>query len=261
MLKNTLFKKTVSFILAISILVIMNTSIFATNTVVSRSWTVRYDNNSNIYLKNIKTGEIVVRAFRLDETGKPIDIKLSQYVQVLNNQTVDQNQKQSVTQSTSDTVTQHTSSTLDLPPYITSYYRYEQTYSYTDSGSSVKVTPDVIGPATITYGNSTTVTESFSAAISLNAEAKRVIKGGASFTWNSSASTSTSFGLTYSVPAGKTGYIKFTPYRNVTVGELYEDVFYNGTYMSTLDQGISYGYSPKKLSNGFADGIFALAYN
>jgi hypothetical protein len=49
---------------------------------------------------------------------------------------------------------------------------------------------------------------------------KSSIKAGATFGWNKSSSSSTSFGMSFKVPKNKTGYITFTPKLNAVYGEL-----------------------------------------
>ncbi len=45
---------------------------------------------------------------------------------------------------------------------------------------------------------------------------------GASFSpWNTSSSSTTTFGAVFPVESGRKAYVQFTPYLNVTVGDLY----------------------------------------
>ena len=126
------------------------------------------------------------------------------------------------------------------------------------NGSAVKVSPDAVGPADITYGTSVSISESFSVSGSATTESiKQAVRAGAGFTWTKSVSTSASFNVKYSVPKGRTGYIKFTPRLNKTVGTYTVKYYLNNRYL-TGDSSSVTAYSPIKLSNGHADGTYAL---
>lgn len=246
--------------MVIVILLATNFSVFASKD--EGPWVIKYDEIQNIYLTNLQTGENLIKAFTLDVSGNPVYLDLNDYVQELNRQYQQENTDLQVkafeqSEETQDSLTSSPDTSVS-PQSLIYIKRYLETYTYKDSGSIIKCSPDAIGPATITYGNSVTVTESFSASFNLTAEAKKYIKAGASFAWNDSASTSTSFGVSFSVPSGKTGYVAFSPRRNVSVGDMYEEVWNGNILVVENHLGLVSGYSPIKLSNGFADGVYSL---
>lgn len=118
----------------------------------------------------------------------------------------------------------------------------------------VRVTPYVKGPATITYGQSSTVSESFGGNISISASVKGMIiaQAGAQFgvTWNSTASSSSTFSTSFSIPSGKTGAVYFRA-KMIRVSGSYYD--------SKLKAYYVYGDTPAKLGS-FADGIYEAVY-
>ncbi|WP_219694198.1 hypothetical protein, partial [Clostridioides difficile] len=80
------------------------------------------------------------------------------------------------------------------------------------TGSARKISQDVSGGkqgATISIGNSTTVTESFTVGGTTEA-IKAAVRANAGFTWSKSLTRSVT--TTHKVPAGKIGYVAFKPY-------------------------------------------------
>lgn len=130
-------------------------------------------------------------------------------------------------------------------------------YKVTNGGVSYKITSDVEGPGTLSYGASVNISESYSVGISPSSSIKSVIQSGASFSWIHSTSSNSVFGITYSVPSGKIGYVKFTPYFNETRGDLTEKSYQAGTLVDTKVYTAD-GTSPIELSTGFADGLYQL---
>ena len=59
------------------------------------------------------------------------------------------------------------------------------------------------------------------------------------------------------MPEGSTGYIQFTPYLNVTIGDLYY-VYTGPLVYDELYVGEVWGATPKEIAGGFADGLFEL---
>lgn len=143
----------------------------------------------------------------------------------------------------------------------TTYYFYNETKKQVVNGSQVKVSAGQMGPSTINVVYSATITHGFSIPLSINVSAmKDKIKANAGFTWNSSLSTTTSIGGSFEVAAGKVGYLGFTPYLNKTIGTAYTEIRYsNGNVTRTPTENVS-GTSPIKLSNGVADGMYAIVY-
>jgi hypothetical protein len=256
-----MYKKNMVYKLLITIMtfvLVFSTSSGASAAVNSNfKWIVKKDNNKHIYLQNTKTGEKMVDAISLDDSGNPIHLDLKEYAKILNCQ-------QEIKQDTSSTnkvkdlqSIEGTTPSLSRTYQIEATYSYVQSYATTTTGMPSKVTPDIVGPTTVSYGNSVSFSESFSVSVSINGEMKKVIKGGATFTWNSSATTSANFGLSYQIPAGKTGYVSFSPYYNITVGNLTTKLWQDGVCFQTTTTAAT-GYSPKVLANGIADGIYAL---
>lgn len=198
------------------------------------------------YLLDMITQEKIYSAYKTNEDGKLVEITLDEYNNILTNmeQSIEEENVQQAIEPRS--------------PTIWKTYRYSgQKGNSVVNGARVKVSPDVKGPASLSSGYSTTVSNSFGGTFS--ASVGDLIKKSASFTWNISASTTKTFSVTYKVPKGKTGYVGFTPYLNKTWGIGYEDTRTQTGVISTKSATV-YGYSPKKLKSGLADGLYALVY-
>ena len=131
-------------------------------------------------------------------------------------------------------------------------YNYASYYTQNQiSGTRTKVTADVAGPASITYGVSvtTTATWSYSFQVGFKNVIINTINVNATVSYSSSASSASSFGITYSVPSGKIGAVYFTPY-------------IMNTYVRTWDADGVYRMAniryPKRLSTSFNDGLYEL---
>lgn len=112
-----------------------------------------------------------------------------------------------------------------------------------------RVTPMVVGPATISSGESHTFTASYSGGITFTPAVLDSIS--ATINLTKSASSNSSFTVTYTIAAGKTGYVVFTPKKRTTVG--------------TLEEFSSYGYKTYKITvvdpvkiSAYADGLYQL---
>lgn len=112
-----------------------------------------------------------------------------------------------------------------------------------------RVTPLVVGPATISSGESHTFTASYSGGITFTPAVLDSIS--ATINLTKSASSNSSFTVTYTIAAGKTGYVVFTPRKRTTVG--------------TLEEFSSYGYKTYKVTvvdpvkiSAYADGLYQL---
>jgi len=104
---------------------------------------------------------------------------------------------------------------------------------------------------------SVTTTESFGGNTSITAEISKAIKLGATFTWNTTSASAIGVGFTWPITSGKNGYIKFTPYLDVTVGNLSMFFYDYATGVSGfLDVGEVWGASPRKLPSGFTNGLY-----
>ncbi|MBT2156997.1 hypothetical protein KK425_19625 [Clostridioides difficile] len=120
------------------------------------------------------------------------------------------------------------------------------------TGSARKISQDVSGGkqgATISIGNSTTVTESFTVGGTTEA-IKAAVRANAGFTWSKSLTRSVT--TTHKVPAGKIGYVAFKPYYKEVRGTV------NGILAGT---SITQNSSKSPLKAGkVCDGLEYLAY-
>ena len=222
-------------------------------------WVVRTNVDGSKYLENTRTGEKIIEVYGYNKYGRLQKVNLVEYAKELNQTYIQQEQGILLSKSTpsslliSDGQTSK-SSGISLP---TQSYSYKQTQSYKGIGSAQKCTPDVVGPASLSYGQSFSVTNSFGASISLNSGAQRAIKAGATFSWSISLSTASNFGLVYTVPANMTGYVRFRPYYNVTKGTLSITYLQDGKLLGVEKYSV-WGQSPIKTASGFADGKYEL---
>ena len=115
---------------------------------------------------------------------------------------------------------------------------------YLDYSQTRTVTPSVKGPATISSGSSASF--SYSASVSLTAS-DRVSIGG---TW--SASSNSSFGISFNVPSGRIGYVVFTPkYKSITAERI---TYFDATIVNRTTINIK---QPVK-AESFADRLYEL---
>lgn len=121
---------------------------------------------------------------------------------------------------------------------------------YETTGTRRKVSPTVIGPATLTYGQS--VSESSSISVNFGAEINsRIFRALAlrfGVTYTHTSSSSEHFGTSFPVPEGKRGAVYFTP------------EFYSGycTYVDTNYQGTGTYVSFPKMDGVFTAGVYEL---
>lgn len=237
--------KRFSCILCIAVLVInlFSSFVFAEE---SERMKIVYDEQLGLeYLKDNETGEKTYKAYEVNSSGELVEISLEECKRIKDNIVNDISFK-------NNTI----SPIKPMTPDTYEKYRYEgETVCEDIVGSTRKVTPDVKGPAKISYGVSKTINHSFSIGISSLISA---IKSEASFTWNKSASTNKSFGTSFNVPSKEVGYVAFSPYMNKTGGEYYIDTYTGGgVLLSTEYGGYAYGYSPKTVGD-WADGLYEL---
>ena len=213
-------------------------------------WVLRSENGRE-FLYNPATDETISQAYRyVDDHAVPLP--LQELLQVLN---------ASLAERAAASVEAPTSNSAEAdrraPVY---FYRFEETSTQKINGAPETVCPDVVGPAEITTGISITVTESYGGGFSLSASAKNEISGSASFTWNRSLATNTSFETTHYVPAGSMGHVEFVPYLNKTTGKLYQETSDPTTgFMSDyVYQWVVWVTSPIRLTTGFASGCYYL---
>lgn len=239
-----MFKKllSLSFVLA---LCFINIQVFAAAP--QDYWYATADQNGAIVLHNDATGETITDAFRFTETGERVPVDLQLYASELNESIEINSTMEKIMVFSSDTVLRGPST------YV---YTFEESSTEKKLGTAIKVTSDIEGPATVTYGESATITDSFGGNISINEKIEDAIEVGASFTWNKSLASSAQFSVAYDVPVGRTGYIKFTPYYNISSGTIVRRL-YSPSLVKT-DRFPGWGKSPIKLATGFADGVYAL---
>lgn len=226
-------QKLISLMLVLAIFSSIHLSILAKTN--SNCWVVKKDNSNQTYLQHTSTGEKILAAKSYDAFGNLEDFDLVEYANLLNNQPV-MEQSTYLTAKNKDT-----SANISLPVTI---HDYTESRNYTS-----------IGSANISYGNQISTTDTFSASITLGWKQKNAIEKGATFGWSSSSSAN--FGVSFSVPKDKTGYITFRPRYNTTEGTLRITTCYSGQVISDKSYEVK-GHSPKVLATGFTDGIFAL---
>lgn len=210
------------------------------------------------YVYNHATGEIIAKAFTYNEAGELVELDVEEYVAIKTSQPTISGS--SVSPEMVDTAVLPPDGSFETGTNSVGYsyvYDFRETTTHTRLGDPVKVSADMKGPGYISYFTSTSVNETFGGGLSLSLTIKNAIKIGASFDWNASLTTRTTIGYTYSVPAGYTGYVQFTPYYNVTVGDLYYLTITPFDIIET-NMGEVWGASPKELPSGLADGIYEL---
>ena len=250
-------KKYLSVLLTLALILTTSFTVFAADYSSNENnqgiWEVITNADGNTYLENTQTHEIMAKAFKLDTSGNPVILDLTEYAQFLNQSTpiLPATQEQSITQK------QPEATDGSVQAVITYAYTFEESESYLGIGTAKKVTPDVKGPATISYGQSVTITDSFGGDLSITGSIKKAIEIGASFGWEHSFASDTTFGLEYDIPSGKTGYVQFKPYYNVSLGILNEKIFYD-LHLMHDNYYDAWGQCPVETSTGFADGVYEL---
>ncbi|PJN88403.1 hypothetical protein [Bacillus sp. mrc49] len=208
------------------------------------------------YLEDADTNEKIYEAFKTDADGNLVQIDLDEYKQLMtSNDDIETNEELELKENIDSKIKITPRSPLT---YETFRYSGEKGKSVVN-GSRRKVTPDIKGPGSITYGESVTVNNSFTGSYSASFESK--VKSSASFSWQKSLTSLSKFSTTFPVSKGKTGYVSFTPYMNKTWGTGYKETRNTaGIVISTKSLGTQTGFSPKKTSSGKADGLYALIY-
>lgn len=227
----------------------------------NETWELILDENGNEILQS-NTGAIIREASQFNEVGELVSVPLNEYLDIMNNESIN---SQNIIDPISDRALNNPEDKqvkeIKSPNEVWKY-RYKQTSVSNPYGRAVKVSPDVAGGhngATISYGYNELIGATYGGQASANVNVKKALTAGVNFTWNYSATTNTSFGVTYKVSPNKVGYVQFKPRVTYTKGDSYRDV-YNGAGIKirTDNLGRAEGTSPKKLNNGFADGIFSL---
>lgn len=227
----------------------------------NETWELKIDKEGNEVLQSNKGG-LIREASGFDEDGNLVAVPLSEYLDILTNQTVDSQNVMDANSTKSLENPDDKQIKENKSPNEVWKYRYKQTSISHPYGSGVKVSPSVAGGssgATISYGYNELIGAIYSGQASSNVSVRDALTIGVNFTWNHSATTNTTFGVSFKVDPGKTGYIEFKPKVTYTKGDSYRDVYNGaGVKIRTDNLGKAEGKSPKKLNNGFADGVFAL---
>ncbi len=113
-------------------------------------------------------------------------------------------------------------SVVNQPGDINTYYEKSGSNGLV-ARKSLYVTPIVQGAASISYGQSYTITSTFTG--SLGIVIKRAVVKDLGDSYSYSVATNEEFGVTFSIPEGKYARIKFTPMMRHTVGTYYYDSF------------------------------------
>ncbi|WP_222860364.1 DUF6060 domain-containing protein [Bacillus timonensis] len=148
--------------------------------------------------------------------------------------------------------------TNPIQPYYL-WYQYIESGRTTSIGNRIAVSAWVSCPSggsncSITSSTGWSVSASYSAGISTSA-AKSAVQGSASFTWNTTASRSTSY--TIPIQPGKRGRMMFFPEFNYTYGTL--RTWSGSTILETKSVNAQ---SPKKVvGTGDPDGTFFIEYS
>lgn len=203
-------------------------------------------------MENTFTGEKIIDAFQIDSNGEYLYLDLVNYANILNNSPkIKQDKPEQISLKTIQEGEE-----VSPQSEVNIIFTYRETNTYVGLGSAIKVTPDVVGPTQLSYGESVSISESYGGDISITYAIKQKINAGASFNWNKTTTTASNFGFSYEIPDGKTGYIQFRPRFNVTEGIITETVYSSlGGIIDTYEFN-AWGQCGIKLSTGFADGVY-----
>ena len=223
-------------------------------------WEVEVDRQGETSLYNPTTGEIIAAVWRIDENGDIVYLDLVEYADFLN---ADANSIEA-TQILKSMFSIETDFEADFEEVIVPHCfccgggqlitRYIQTSRNIILPVASRVTPFFVGPTNITTTNSVSFSESFTAGLSV--ADRRLISAGASFTWNTSASSQSVVGATWAVPQGRTGHVEFSPVFDRTNGRL-ELRNYQRNGFTVIGSRSVFGDTPRRV-NGHADGTFRL---
>jgi len=133
------------------------------------------------------------------------------------------------------------------------YYKFVKTSGPVKYvGTRRKVSADFEAPpagGSVSKSVSFTISATYSAGVTTSAQ-KSAIQANAGFSWNVSATASTTY--TANLSAGQTGYLAFTPYYNKVSGNLQLYSNWDGLISSTS----ATGYSVMKTYDGEPDGLY-----
>ena len=252
-------KKFLSLVLTATIIFSMNSFAFAADQSdqtksLESVWVLKTFESGDKYLYNSNSGQMIVKAYTYDETGTLVEIDLNDYLDIKNSLLDVANLP---TQISGVSIPLENDKELSYASDYSWVPSYRETNTYIGLGEPVKVTGDVVGPATVSHFNSSTVSHSFGGDVGMTLGIQSAIQASASFSWNVSLESEVSNGYAFPVPEGEIGYVQFTPYLNVTVGDLYyiymAPFVYDEVYIGEV-----WGSSPKQIAGGFADGAYEL---
>ena len=163
----------------------------------TEEWIVMYRADGSIYLENSITGEQIVESFKFDHYGNRVEIDLVERAAELNERIYQR-----------DLELENNISLYNIPDEplrgpSTVVYLYEESYHYRVVGDPIKITADINGPASITYGESVTIVADYGGSVTITSTIEDIISSGAEFSWSNSAESSSEFTVEYEVPAGK----------------------------------------------------------
>lgn len=209
-------------------------------------WECRFDENGQLYLFNETLNRGITSSYEVMEDGSLREQDLREYCEVLN------------ARKPEEQYSQESRATMQSPRITTVDYLYkEKTRDLGVVGEGLVVSSDVVaryGDAQISILEGVTITHSFGGNVSFTAKIREAITGGASFTWNTSLTSSVSTSTTLIVKQGTIGHVEFSPYYDVTTGTLTEFIGTEyGTQTNTYEVT---GKCPQKTSRGFARGIY-----
>lgn len=230
-------------------------------------WEVATDEYGNTFLKNSTNSEEIWQVKELDEHGNLVDVDLAVHAAFLNG--VQRNamamQRSGITlpyAPISPIDINVTSFEVEIEPQVlgATFYTFRQRHSYIGLGNAVAVSSRFVGPAEISVSQSLTITNTFSASVSVTAQIRESIEAGATFGWERSVETGFTQTGTWNVPSGRTGEIRFTPRLNVSVGDLTRNFVspFPPHPITQTQLGEAWGASPRRLASGLADGTFEL---
>jgi len=237
-------------------------------------WEVKTDDEGKMYLGNDVLSEKISQVYRRDENGQLVPVDLAEHARFLNFVTSQlNNQLNSFNQSlpfpmaepltfepgdfrAENSGSEMTTLSSMLPPVIFDTFR--ETYSYVGVGNQIIMTPYMRGPGRIWVSQSRNVEHSFGGGVSLTTQIKNAIEVGSSFSWNETVATGTSLGMKWEIESEHTGYITFTPFLDISIGDVWRNTAY-GLNIHNAYLGSAWGGCPK--TNGlYADGIWQLVY-
>ena len=151
-------------------------------------------------------------------------------------------------------------------PIVPNQYRFVPTSIRSNIlGTPTRISMHFVGgphyPTLITAVFQHTFTETIGGDFVMTFPRWLALLTGINFTWNSSASNTTSIGGTWTVPVGYTGYMQFTPFYTSLEGRMYQiNPPLLGVFPLPLPDtfiGEFWGQTPQRVGD-FADGILEL---